>query len=412
MTPDAARLDFDRLFAARLHAARARPYLATALHALHIVESRRVPTMGVDRHWRCYVSPAFVDHTPVEELASVLVHGVSHLLRDHSGRSDRFAREHDLTGPAQRLRMNIAADAEINDDAFGDGLVQPEGAVVPASLGLPPGELMEDYLRQFRLGAHTQDMAWLDCGSGADGLDREWEEGPDGADGLREQERDAVRFRVAQGIVGRAGSTPQGWRRWAQEALHPPQPWRDLLGAAIRSAASAPGVGEDYTYGRPARRSAGVPGVVLPSLRRTPPRVGVIIDTSASVSDAELGSALLEVAAISRAVGGRRDLVTVLSCDAAARVVHPLCRAEGLALVGGGGTDLRTGFAKALRARPRPDVLVVLTDGQTPWPARRPGCRTVVGLFHRESSWTEHDPDYVPDGPPDWARVVDIGMTA
>ena len=57
MTPDAARLDFDKLFAARLHAARVRPYLATALFALHIVESRRVPTMAVDRHWRCYVSP-------------------------------------------------------------------------------------------------------------------------------------------------------------------------------------------------------------------------------------------------------------------------------------------------------------------------------------------------------------------
>jgi len=409
MTPDAAELDFDTLFAARLHAVRARPYLATALYALHIVESRRVPTMSVDRHWRCYVSPAFVAYTPVEELASVLVHEVSHLLRDHHGRSDRFARAHELTGPAERLRMNIAADAEINDDAFGDGLVQPEGAVMPAMLGLPQGGLMEDYLRRFRLGRHTEGLAWLDCGSGADGVDREWELGPDGADGLTEQQREAVRFRVARGIVGRPGGTPEGWRRWAETALHPPQPWRDLLGAAIRSAASAPGAGEDYTYGRPARRSAGVPGVVLPSLRRTPPRVSVIIDTSGSVSDSELGGALLEVAAITRAVGGRRDLVTVLSCDAAARIVHPLCRAEGIALVGGGGTDLRTGFAKAIRGTPCPDVLVVLTDGQTPWPSSRPGCRTVVGLFRRERSWSERDPGYVPDRPPEWARVVDIG---
>lgn len=409
MTPDAATLDFDKLFAARLQAVRARPYLATALFALHIVESQAVPTMGVDRYWRCYVSPAFVAYTPVEDLASVLVHEVSHLLRDHHGRSDRFAREHELTGPAERLRMNIAADAEINDDAFGDGLVQPAGAVMPSTLGLRQGGLMEDYLRQFRLGRHTEELAWLDCGSGADGSDREWELGPDGADGLTEQQRAAVRFRVAQAVVGRPGNTPQGWRRWAEQALHPPQPWRDLLGAAIRSAASAPGVGEDYTYGRPARRSAGVPGVVLPSLRRTPPRVSVIIDTSGSVSDAELGSALLEVAAIARAVGGRRDLVTVLSCDAAARIAHPLCRAEGIPLVGGGGTDLRTGFTRALRARPRPDVLVVLTDGQTPWPSARPGCRTVVGLFRREGRFSERDPDYVPNRPPEWARVVDIG---
>ncbi|ONK14388.1 VWA-like domain-containing protein [Streptomyces sp. MP131-18] len=397
-------LDLGKLFAARLHAVRARPYLASALFALHVVESRRVPTMAVDRHWRAYASPAFVDRTPVEELAGVWVHEVSHLLRDHHGRGDRFAREHGLTGPAERLRMNIAADCEINDDVFGDGLLRPAGAVTPAILGLREGELMEDYLRQFRLGARTQDFAWLECGSGADGLEREWDLGPGGAHGLSDQERDAVRFRVAQGIIGSPGDTPKGWRRWAEEAFHPPQPWRELLGAAVRSAASGPGAGEDYSYGRPSRRSAGVPGALLPSLRRRPPRVSVIIDTSGSVSDAELGSALHEVTAISRAVGGRRDLVTVLSCDAAAHLAGPLCRAEGITLTGGGGTDLRTGFTRALRTRPGPDVIVVLTDGQTPWPGSRPLCRTVVGLFRREHAGHYRRPE-----PPTWARVVPIG---
>ncbi|MEU8462044.1 VWA-like domain-containing protein [Streptomyces sp. NPDC029003] len=402
-------LDTGKLFAARLYAARARPYLATALFALHAVPSGRVPTMAVDRYWRCYVSPGFVDRTPVEELAGVWVHEVSHLLRDHHGRGDRLAREQGLTSAGDRLRMNIAADFEINDDAFGDGLVRPEGAVLPGDLGLPSGELMEDYLPRFRLGAATSHLGWLDCGSGADGLEREWDLGPDGAAGLTEQQQDAVRFRVAEGITGRPGSAPKAWRRWAREAFHPPQPWRALLGAAVRSAASGSGAGEDYSYGRPSRRSAGVPGAVLPSLRRRPPRVCVVIDTSASVSDTELGSALLEVAAISRAVGGRRDLVSVVSCDAAARVAHPLCAAEGIPLLGGGGTDLREGFARALRTGARPDVIVVLTDGQTPWPATRPACRTVVGLFPRAPAYREDDPDYVPDAPPAWARVVEIG---
>ncbi|MFJ9338635.1 VWA-like domain-containing protein [Streptomyces sp. NPDC101733] len=397
-----------------MHAVRVRPYLATALFALHVVPSRRVPTMAVDRHWRCYVSPGFVDRTPVEELAGVWVHEVSHLLRDHHGRGDRVARERGLHGRAERLRMNIAADCEINDDAYGEGLTPPAGAVTPQYLGLPEGELMEDYLRQFRLGPLTDDLAWLDCGSGADGLEREWDLGPEGAHGLDAQERDAVRFRVAQGIAGRPGDAPKGWRRWAEEAFHPPQRWRELLGAALRAAASGSGEGADYTYGRPARRSAGVPGVVLPSLRRTPPRVCVVVDTSGSVSDAELGSALLEVAAISRAVGGRRDLVTVMSCDASAGAVHPLCLAEGIPLIGGGGTDLREGFARALRARPGPDVIVVLTDGQTPWPSTRPPCRTVVGLFARagasRTTYVEDEEgEYVPNSPPTWARVVEIG---
>ena len=405
-------LDEEKLFAARLYAVRSRPYLATALFALHVVPSRRVPAMAVDRHWRCYVSPAFVVRTPVEELAGIWVHEVSHLLRDHHGRSDRFANKHELTGLAERLRMNIAADCEINDDVFGDGLVAPEDAVRPALLRLPEGQLMEDYLHQFRLGPHTNALSWLDCGSGADGLERDWDLGADGAHGLSEQERDAVRFRVAEGITARPGSVPAGWQRWAEDAFHPVQPWRELLGAAFRSAVSAPGVGEDYSYGKPSRRSASLPGIVLPSLRRRPPRVSVIVDTSGSVSDAELGSAILEIAGIARALGGRRDLVSVLSCDAAAHLTHPLCRGEQIPLVGGGGTNLRTGFVKVLRTNPVPDVIVALTDGQTPWPEARPPCRTVIGLFTRgrpARTWHEDDPGYTPDVPPGWARVVEVG---
>ncbi|WP_066951323.1 DUF2201 family putative metallopeptidase [Streptomyces lushanensis] len=399
----------EKLLAARLHAVKVRPYLASALFALHVVEDRSVPTMAVDAHWRCYVSPGFVACTPVEELAGVWVHEVSHLLRDHHGRGERYAREHEEYGPGARLRRNIAADFEINDDIYGDGLPLPAGAVLPSLLRLSDGLLMEEYLRTASMSGLTGDLAWLDCGSGADGQDRPWELGPDGAHGLSRQQRDAVRFRVAEGIRGRPGDAPEGWRRWAEKAFHPPQPWRRLLGAAIRSAASAPGAGENHSYRRPSRRSASVPGVLLPSLRRMPPRVCVVIDTSGSVSDAELGSALLEVAAISRAVGGRRDLVSVISCDAAARVAVPLCRAENIELVGGGGTDLRSGFARALRSRPRPDVIVALTDGQTPWPSAQPPCRTVVGLFPRPASTVdEENPDYAPDTPPPWARVVTI----
>ncbi|MFE6890759.1 VWA-like domain-containing protein [Streptomyces sp. NPDC057694] len=400
----------DKLLAARLHAVRVRPYLAAALFALHVVEDPSVPTMAVDAYWRCYVSPGFVDRTPVEDLAGVWVHEVSHLLRDHHGRGERYARENGEHGRGERLRRNIAADFEINDDIYGDGLKQPTGVVLPSMLRLDDGLLMEEYLRTASMADLGPELAWLDCGSGADGHARPWELGPEGANGLTRQQRDAVRFRVAEGIKGRPGSAPDGWRRWADEAFHPPQPWRQLLGSAVRSAAGAPGTGENHSYRRPSRRSASLPGVVLPSLRRDPPRVCVVIDTSGSVSDAELGAALLEVAAISRAVGGRRDLVSVISCDAAAGVAVPLCRAESLELVGGGGTDLRSGFARALRGPWRPDVIVALTDGQTPWPSEQPPCRVVVGLFPRGARGVdEDDPEYVPDSPPGWARVVHIG---
>ncbi|MEV7124286.1 vWA domain-containing protein [Kitasatospora griseola] len=406
--PAGPPLDLEKLYAARLQAVRARPYLATALFAMHVVESAQVPTMAVDRYWRCYVSPVFVAARPVEELASIWVHEVSHLLRDHAGRGDRAIRKFGLNGPGDRLRINVSADCEINDDIFGDGLIRPADAVYPETLGLPPDLLMEDYLPRFTLGPHTDTVGWLECGSGADGFDRAWDLGPGGGLGLQPHERDLVRFRVAEGILGRPGDAPAGWRRWAREAFHPPQPWRELLGAAVRSAVAGAGAGSDYTYGRPARRATALPGVVLPSLRHRLPRVAVVVDTSASVSDQELGTALLEIAAIARTLGGRRELLSVLSCDAAAHRVQRIGGDGVLALVGGGGTDLREGFTAALRLRPAPDVVVALTDGQTAWPSQRPSCRTVVGLFSRPSYVDEDDPDYRPDLPPEWARVVQL----
>lgn len=63
------------------------------------------------------------------------------------------------------------------------------------------------------------------------------------------------------------------------------------------------------------------------------------------------------------------------------------------------------GIAAAATLRPRPTVLIVLTDGFTPWTADPPrGIRVVVGLITqgpRAHYWT----------PPDWARTVVIEET-
>lgn len=56
--------------------------------------------------------------------------------------------------------------------------------------------------------------------------------------------------------------------------------------------------------------------MVLPSLRRPLPWVAVIIDTSGSIGDPELGVAPAEVAGVLREVGVRGDKVIVLACDA------------------------------------------------------------------------------------------------
>lgn len=381
-------LDRLKLLAARYRAAADRPYLAAALYALTIVATDDVPTMGVDKHWRCYVSPAFVARTAVPELAGVWIHEVAHLLRDHHDRAANLPREQRRS----HRRVNIAQDCEINDDLLADGLPLPADRVEPRTFGLPEGRLFEEYLPQL-----PADVGY--CGSGAHGEPSPWDiPGSDG--GVSGVEADALRRTTAEAIRGHLrtrGTVPGGWQRWAEQILAPVVDWRRVLAGAVREAVAWASGAVDYTYRRPSRRSAALRGVVLPSLRRPLPHAAVVIDTSGSMTGDDLAAALAEVTGVLREVGVGGNRLAVLACDAEVQATARVTTAEQVTLAGGGGTDMRVGIRAALAAPQRPQVVIVLTDGYTPWPAEPPGCRLIAGLIGAE-----------PPAPPRWVEPVHI----
>jgi predicted metal-dependent peptidase len=404
----AAALDTAKLFAARRLAVTTCPYLAVALHALAVVPTYAVPTMGVDRHWRCYVNPAFVIGHTVRELAGVWLHEVAHLVREHHSRARR------LTEVTDQVRLNIAMDLEINDDLLKEftdpddtGPCLPQGALTPDGLRIPERDLFEEYVHDITPSMIAE--LWIDCGSGAHDSPAVWEDDAAGAHPLGDYEAAAIRISVRDAIAAGRGTAPAGWQRWAERHGKAPQDWRTLLGAAFRASLGAAAGAGDYSYRRPGRRTASLGGqVVLPSLRRPLPQVAVVIDTSGSVSDVDLGSALTEVAGITRAVGVNGRNIAVYTCDAAVQTAQHVCRAEDLTLIGGGGTDLRKGIRAAMARVPRPDVTVVLTDGGTPWPEEEPGCRIVAGIFASRRSLTFYDDagNFVDCRPPGWIETV------
>lgn len=192
------------------------------------------------------------------------------------------------------------------------------------------------------------------------------------------------------------GALAGGWLRWAEAVLRPRLDWRTLLAAKIRSAAASVAGAADYSYSRPARRR--VPRVVLPAMRRPIPRVAVIVDTSGSVDDHLLMMAWTEVHGCLRQLGLRRDMLTVYAADTK---VHQLPGAprRQVRLPGGGGTDMAAAIDVVLATRPIPDIVVVITDGLTPWPREKPRRDVIVALlpasFPRPLA-------------PGWARVVEI----
>lgn len=412
-------LDLNKLAAAKLWLISAPPstasaggarglaYLAHAVYALIIVESTQVRRASCDERWRVYLNPEWVDTATVADLGRELAHVTWHLLSDHAGRArslgvDRSTAEH----------WSRAADVAVAHTLGADDTCPPD-LPTAAEEGLPVGRSVEEYYAMLSgLPATLDEPADgppvdAGCGSGADGIPRGHELG-DGSDigGVTDMGGRSIRERVAieyRDHVTTRGTDPGDALRWVREVLEPTTPWEQVLRAAVkRAVAWAMGRG-DYTYSRPSRRAGSVPNVVLPGQHRPAPRISVIIDTSASVDDRLLARALGEVDAVIAAVGIAGTGVTVYSVDAAVHATENVRSAADAKLIGAGGTDLRIGLAAVADERPRPDVVVVLTDGDTPWPENPPpGSVVIVVLLGR--------PDTAFPPTPDWAVRVECRL--
>jgi predicted metal-dependent peptidase len=155
-------------------------------------------------------------------------------------------------------------------------------------------------------------------------------------------------------------------------------PWPRILAAAIRRALAHAAGCHDFAYHRPGRRR--IPRVITPAMRRPVLNVAIVVDTSGSMAEDQLRDAMAEVKGVLAAAGVSAQRVLVLACDAAVGAANRVRRVEEIELVGGGGTDLRVGISTAESSRPRPDVVVVFTDGLTPWPERPTRARLIVAV--------------------------------
>ena len=119
------------LQAARVRASYQRAYFAPALFNLIPVTTDLIPAMAVDSRWRLYYNEAWVAAHSVEENAAVLIHEVSHLLRQHEARK--------LACAVSDIQLwNTAADCEINDDLTAEHLPLPDNPPVPDDYACRP----------------------------------------------------------------------------------------------------------------------------------------------------------------------------------------------------------------------------------------------------------------------------------
>lgn len=343
----------DALLYARVN----RPYYARILAALTPVPVKGLigmgAIMGVDKYWRLYYDIDFIACRGPEEVGLLISdHEIQHLLRDHLKRGARSG--------ADRNEWNIAADAEINDS---EELLQHSHSlslITPASLNAPNDLLAEEYLDYLNKMFFTSSEC--SCGSGAGGIPFKAElSSPDesGVNGVLPKEHDKIRDVVANDIVRYSRSGHNIHKKnlmWANEREKKPLvDWRRILSAYIRRMATTLAGRDDYSWSKISKYSF-ITDALFPGCIKTTLKIGLVVDTSASMSND--GPVVL---------GHIRSLISqykvkCLACDVEP---IPIKSNNNIKWTGGGGTDLRIAIHESEKYN---DIVIVITDCETPWP--------------------------------------------
>lgn len=401
-----------KMQAARILAQQKWPYLAAILFNLKFVEveGNNPSTMGVDQGWRLYWNRDFVSGLQVNELATVLVHECLHCMFEHH---QRFSR---LTATTKNAEAwNISGDCAINQLLLDSGFVFPKLSPPVtfdsyADLLDPALNTEQNYFRLLKGGWTSDPNNSHDCGSAVGGGPRNYELTADdsNAPAISDVGKTIAKSQVQTAIkegVSFGAEAPEELRRFVEELEKPKVSWKRELASLMRPSIGTTIGRKDYSMMRLGRREGSFRSKSFsprfPAMRQPlPPKITVILDTSPSMDRDWLRAGLSEVIGIVRAVGAGQK-VTVIPCSGKAYEPQQVKRASKvmhLELPGDQSTDLRNGFFRAMEESKKPKIIVVVTDGYTPWPDTKPkGVHRVIILLTDESAI---------DDVPKWAKAI------
>ncbi len=372
-----------KLSAARTRLILDKPFLGALVLRLPLVAADPgwCKTAGTDAR-AFYYNPRYIEELTLDQAQFVLAHEALHCALSHFNR-----RQHRV-----KQRWDLACDLAINPILVKDGLTPPPDAW---SLGQFEGmsaeeiyPLLEDMDRESAMDQHfyddDSDSAPRDSddrgGGGRQpraGDRRPEQDEARGAAGrpppLGENEKGRLSIQWRQRMAGAAQQAMQAGKlggamaRMVDHLLQPELPWRMLLARYMSTIAR-----NDYSWSRPSRREG---EAILPSLRSHQVDVVVALDTSGSISDAEMQQFVSEMDAIKGHVSAR---ITLHACDSRLAEDGPweyetwdsFRMPENVS--GGGGTSFRPVFEWLGREGRRPDLLLYFTDAEGEFPEREP----------------------------------------
>lgn len=362
----------------------------------------RLPMVAADPKWcrstatdarRFYYNKRYIADLSLAQTQFVLAHEALHCALSHFAR-----RQHRV-----KHRWDLACDFAINPLLIQEGLTPtPDALYLEQFEGMTAEEIypsLDDHMDEQPQDQHLYDDEQSgregdrSRGGGGDHPKPEPGDGggnqaapgagdrPQGEDGagapkpapLSETERQNLAVQWQQRLAGaaqqamQAGKLGAAMARLVDHLLQPQLPWRMLLARYMTAVAR-----DDYSYSRPSRREG---AAILPSLRSAQVDIAVVVDTSGSIQDREIGQFLGEIDAIK---GQMRARITLHACDARLNDAGPWVFepwetvALPESLTGGGGTSFRPAFEWADRLDRQPDLFIYFTDAQGEFPQRPP----------------------------------------
>ena len=346
----------DNMQKARVKLLLRHPFFATLLLSTPSRMSKEVPTAGTNGRELIW-NPDFMATLDQDETQGVMCHEILHMALEHCLR---------LYG-RNALLWNVATDYAINLIIEEAGLKLPKGGLLDKQYaGMSADEIYDKLMQQMQKG-----------GKGASKIKQDAMHGDILSPGeMTEEERAQTERKVRQNVAQAAnmarmaGKLTGGLERLVDQMLNPAVPWQVLLRDYMTRICK-----DDESWNRRNRRYA---HAFLPA--RHSERMGEIViigDTSGSISEEDLNRVAAEVNAIAEQV--RPELIRVIWADTVVTREETFEPGEEIRLkpAGGGGTDMRVPLHH-VEMNYDPQVVVLVTDGYTPWPAVEPPYPLIV----------------------------------
>ena len=422
----------DQLMVWRSEALERMPYFSRILFSFRPLDAPGLGTFACDPDYRLYIDFDAVVSKGLAWCSEALLHECGHMYNDHAARATEYRVQ-----AGEQHSWNLAGDAEINDDLVAAGCRSIAlSGVLPRHLHMSDHLLAEQYMDTLRNkrppagsaskpggadqtpggGDPMDDDPFGGCGSASGGMAAPCElptsdDCGGAAPAATESEKKVIEIATAAAVREHAakhpGSTPGGLVERANAILAPSKlPWRQILSSSVRRATAMRAGVHDTTFQRPNRRKGRVevaPGrrSIYPGSYSPEPLIALVRDTSGSMGRYELEMVSVEVEGIARQLGVRSEALRVIDVDATVNTVKGYRGVSTLEDVAGrGGTDMGAGVAFAATLRPRPTVIVVVTDGYTPWPDVKPRVPVVICVVGRG------DLTPLAEATPPWATTV------